>query len=68
MRYLYNTKELLTLLRASGLEPNEASPFRTLLTLNAPTQPRPLKEEERLLCAFALTPEKHGWWDGIPRW
>lgn len=58
MRYLYNTKELLTILRASGLEPNEASPFRTLLTLNAPTLPRPLKEEERLLCAFALTPEK----------
>lgn len=58
MRYLYSTKELLTILRSSGLEPNEASPFRTLLTLNATTQEIPLKEEQRLLCAFALTPRR----------
>ena len=58
MRYLYSTKELLTLLRSCGKEPNEASPFRTLLTLNASTMELPLKEEQRLLCAFALTPER----------
>lgn len=58
MRYLFTTKELLTLLRSSGREPSEASPFRTLLTLNAPTEEIPLKEDERLLCIFALAPER----------
>lgn len=58
MRYVYSTKELLTLLRAANKEPNEASPFRTLMTLNAQTEPLTLNGEQTLLAAFALTPEQ----------
>ena len=58
MRYAYSTKELLNLLRSSGVEANPASPFRALLTLNREDPPIPLGEEQRLLCAFALTPER----------
>jgi len=58
MRYVFNSKELLQLLRSSGLEPTEASPFRTLLTLKADLPSLPLREDRKLLCAFALTPEK----------
>lgn len=58
MRYIYSTKELLTLLRSAEKEPNEASPFRTLMTLNAQTEPVPLNGEQTLLSSFALTPEQ----------
>ena len=58
MRYIYTTKQLLTILRSCGTEPNAASPFRTLMNLNAETPTVPLREEYQLLCAFALTPEK----------
>lgn len=58
MRYIYTTKQLLALLRSSGVTPNGASPFRALMTLNAQTPALPLREEHQLLCAFALAPEK----------
>ncbi|MBO5248878.1 MAG: hypothetical protein J6B54_06315 [Clostridia bacterium] len=58
MRYVYSTKELLTLLRSSQTEANSASPFRGLLTLNEEWKPLPLTDEQKLLCAFALTPER----------
>lgn len=58
MRYVYSTKDLLTLLRSARTEASPPSPFRALLTLNRETEPIPLSEEQRLLCAFALTPEK----------
>lgn len=58
MKYVYSTKELLTLLRASRREANLSSPFRSLLTLNCETEDQPLTDDQRLLCAFALTPER----------
>ena len=58
MRYLFNTKELLDVLRSSGLECSAASPFRTLCSLDAPGDIIPLSEEQRLLAAFALQPEQ----------
>ncbi len=58
MRYLYSTKELLTLLSSAGTDANPASPFRNLMTLNCETLPRPLTDEEKLLCSFALTPQR----------
>lgn len=58
MRYLYSTKELLTVLRSSGLEATPASPFRAILTVNYEEEKISLTEEQRLLCAFALTPER----------
>ncbi len=58
MRYLFSTEELLTLLRSSDKTANAASPFRTLLTLNARTEPQPLSDPQKLLAAFALTPER----------
>lgn len=71
MRYIFTTQQLLTLLRASDREPNGASPFRTLMTLNGETEPTLLNEEQRLLAAFALTPEntylvgRHSSADGV---
>lgn len=58
MRYAFTSEELLQTLRSSALEPNEASPFRALLTRNADLPTIPLREDRKLLCAFALTPEK----------
>ena len=58
MRTIYTTLELLSLLRSSDREPSPASPFRALMTLNAETEARALTEEQRLLCAFALNPER----------
>lgn len=58
MKYVYSTKELLTLFRSSQWEATPASPFRNLLTLNFETEPQPLTDDQRLLCAFALKPER----------
>ena len=58
MRYIYSTSMLCSLFRSSGREPNEASPFRTMLSLNGETRQIPLSDDLRLLCAFALTPEQ----------
>lgn len=58
MRYIYSTSMLCSLFRSSGREPNEASPFRTLLSLNGDSVNLPLSEDQQLLCAFALNPEK----------
>lgn len=58
MRYVYSTKNLLQILRSAQTEASCASPFRTLLTLNEETDTIPLSQEQRLLCAFALNPEK----------
>lgn len=58
MRYVYSTKELLELLRSSGKEAAPASPFRSLMTLNRESKTLPLTDDQRLLCAFALTPER----------
>ncbi len=58
MKYVYSTKELLTLFRSSQWEVTPASPFRNLLTLNYETESQPLTDDQRLLCAFALTPER----------
>ena len=58
MKYCLTTKELLTVLHASGLEATPASPFRTLMTLPQEGGTVPLSEENRLLAAFALTPER----------
>ena len=58
MRYVFDSNELLQTLRSSPLEPNGASPFRGLLTREASLPKIPLREDRKLLCAFALTPEK----------
>lgn len=58
MKYVYSTKELLTLFRSSQWEVTPSSPFRNLLTLNFETEPQPLTDDQRLLCAFALKPER----------
>ncbi len=58
MKYIFTTKELLTLLRSSPREANAASPFRSLLTLNQDPPTMALTQEQQLLCAFALTPER----------
>ncbi len=58
MRYVYSTKELVTILRAAGRDASPASPFRSVLTLNYEPSPVTLTDEEKLLCAFALTPER----------
>lgn len=58
MKYVYSTKELLTLFRSSPWEANQKSPFRNLLTLNYEAESQPLTDDQRLLCAFALTPER----------
>ena len=59
MKYFYNTKQFLTILRASGRECNAASPFRTLCALNyEPEQPVSLSQEEQLIAAFAAQPEQ----------
>ena len=58
MRYIFSTKELLTVLRSSQKEALQSSPFRTLMTLNCDTPTLSLTDEQKLLCAFALTPER----------
>ncbi len=58
MRYLYTSEELLKILRSSEKTANAASPFRALLTLNGESEKIPLTDPQRLLCAFALTPER----------
>lgn len=58
MKYVYSTEKLLTLLRSSEKDANAASPFRSLMTLNKETQAAALTQEQQLLAAFALTPER----------
>ncbi len=58
MRYLFSTRELLTILRSSQKEASQSSPFRTLMTLNCDTPTLSLTDEQKLLCSFALTPER----------
>ncbi len=58
MKYTFSTRELLTLLRSASVDANAASPFRGLMTLNEETPSIPLSEEQQLLCAFALTPQR----------
>ncbi len=58
MRYLYTSEELLQILRSSHRTANAASPFRTLLTLNRESETISLTDPQKLLCAFALNPER----------
>lgn len=58
MKYVYTTRELLTVLHSAGMEPTPASPFRRLMTVNCDLPPLPLPPEQRLLATFALTPTR----------
>lgn len=58
MRYIFSTRELLTILRSSQKEASSASPFRSLMTLNCDTPAQPLTDDQKMLCALALDPER----------